>query len=87
MGNKKLGASCSTLGVTFTVRESGSPVNPLTSLHLLSQLESETTNDLKKKKFPWPDFCGDTVGKNLPANARETGSNPGLGRYHLPWSN
>ena len=48
MGNNKAEACCSNLGVTFTVRESSSSVNPLTSLHLLSQLDSETINDLKK---------------------------------------
>ena len=25
--------------------------------------------------------------KNLPANAGDTGSSPGLGRSHMPWSN
>ena len=25
--------------------------------------------------------------KNLPANAGDTGSNPGLGRPHTPWNN
>ena len=43
---------CSNLGVTFTVRESSSFVNPLTFLHLLSQLDSENINDFFKK-FPW----------------------------------
>ena len=26
-------------------------------------------------------------GRNLPANAGDTGSSPGLGRSHMPWSN
>lgn len=42
---------CSNLGVTFTVRESSSFVNPLTFLHLLSQLDSENINDFFKS-FP-----------------------------------
>ena len=25
--------------------------------------------------------------ENLPANAEDTGSSPGLGRSHMPWSN
>ena len=25
--------------------------------------------------------------ESLPANARDTGSSPGLGRSHMPWSN
>ena len=33
------------------------------------------------------DFPGGTVVKNLPANARDTGSSPGLGRSHMLWSN
>ena len=33
------------------------------------------------------DFPGGTVVKNLPANAGDTGSSPGLGRLHMPWSN
>ena len=32
-------------------------------------------------------FPGGTVVKNPPANAGDTGSSPGLGRSHMPWSN
>ena len=32
-------------------------------------------------------FPGGTVVKNPPAIARDTGSSPGLGRSHMPWSN
>ena len=32
-------------------------------------------------------FLGGTLGENLPANAGDTGSSPGLGRSHMPWSN
>ena len=32
-------------------------------------------------------FPGGSVVKNLPANARDTGSIPGLGRFCMPWSN
>ena len=32
-------------------------------------------------------FPGDTVVKNPPDNAGDTGSSPGLGRSHMPWSN
>ena len=32
-------------------------------------------------------FSGGTVVKNLPANAGDTGSSPGLGRSHMPRSN
>ena len=32
-------------------------------------------------------FPGSAVVENLPANAGDTGSSPGLGRSHMPWSN
>ena len=32
-------------------------------------------------------FLGGTVVENLPANAGDTGSSPGLGGSHMPWSN
>ena len=32
-------------------------------------------------------FPGGAVVKNLPANAGDMGSSPGLGRSHMPWSN
>ena len=34
-----------------------------------------------------PGFPGGTVVKNPPANAGDTGSSPGPGRSHMPWSN
>ena len=36
----------------------------------------------------WPSggFPGGAVVKNLPANAGDTGSSPGLGRSHMPQS-
>ena len=48
----------------------------------------------KRKMFPHSsikkdirDFPGGTVVKNPPANAGDTGSSPGPGRSHMPWSN
>ena len=32
-------------------------------------------------------FPGGAGVENLPANAGDTGSSPGLGRSHMPWSN
>ena len=32
-------------------------------------------------------FLGGAVVENLPANAGDTGSSPGLGRSHMPQSN
>ena len=37
----------------------------------------------KKQGLPW--WLNDK--KNPPANARDMGSIPGLGRSHMPWSN
>ena len=39
---------------------------------------------LKKQKLGFP---GGAVVENLPANAGDTGSSPGLGRSHMPGSN
>ena len=33
------------------------------------------------------DFLGGPVVENLPANAGDAGSIPGLGRFHMPWGN
>ena len=32
------------------------------------------------------DFPGGTVDKNMPTTLGDTGSVPGLGRLHTPWS-
>ena len=39
------------------------------------------------KKMWHRDFPGGSVVKDLPANAGDTGSSPGLGRFHMPRSN
>ena len=41
---------------------------------------------VEKKQEP-RGFPGGAVVKNLPANAEDTGSSPGLGRSHMPRSN
>ena len=38
-------------------------------------------------KDPLEGFPGGTVVKNPTANAGDMGSSPGLGRFHMPWSN
>ena len=43
---------------------------------------SKSNQKLDDRGFP-----GGTVVKNPPANAWDTGSSPGLGRSHMPWSN
>ena len=41
---------------------------------------------LHNKILGTQDFPGGTMVKNPPANAGDTGSSPGLGRSHVPWS-
>ena len=38
-------------------------------------------------KANYQDFPGSRVDKNLPANAKDTGSIPGPGRFHVMQSN
>ena len=52
-------------------------------LVLLLQLENFKTMDRKT----FEDFPGGTVDKNTPANTRDMGSIPGLGRFHVPQGN
>jgi len=56
-------------------------------------LERELSHPTGLQTEYWPaqrlkkeDFHGGTVHKNLPTNAGNTGSIPGLGRFHVPWS-
>ena len=44
-------------------------------------LEKYNLSRLNQEGFP-----GDAVVENLPANAGDTGSSPGLGRSHMAWS-
>ena len=41
----------------------------------------------KREEIITGDFSGGSVGKNLPAKGGNTGSVPGLGRFHTTWSN
>ena len=41
----------------------------------------------RKKERNLGDFPGGAVVKNPPANAGDTGSSPGPGGFHMPWSN
>ena len=59
--------------------------------HMIISIDSEKSFDkiqhlfmIKKKNLGFP---GGTVVENLPANAGDTGSSPGLGRSHMPQSN
>ena len=48
---------------------------------------AQTTTTKSFKKREREGFPGGAVVENLPANAGDTGSSPGLGRSHLPQSN
>ena len=48
------------------------------------QMGSLQTN---RKKWIKSGFPGGAVVENLPANAGDMGSSPGLGRSHMPWNN
>ena len=47
-------------------------------------MQSEHVEALVRKLFRG--FPGGAVVENLPANAGDTGSSPGLGRFHMPQS-
>ena len=46
--------------------------------------KTETDSQTQKTDLSFP---GGAVVENLPANAGDTGSSPGLGRSHMPRSN
>ena len=55
-------------------------------LQKLNPLKVPIPFSLTSKQRNW-DFPGCLVVKNLPANAGDTGSIPGLGKSHVPWGN
>ena len=61
--------------------------SPITLRLLLSPFFQMRMLSLRKVKKIAHDVPGGAVVKNPPANAGDTGSNPGPGRFHMPWSN
>ena len=55
-------------------------------LELINEFDKVAGYKINAQKSP-TGLPGGTVVKNLPANARDTGSSPGSGRSHMPWSN
>ena len=53
--------------------------------HDKHELEEDLCRWSRKGKIR--NFPGGAVVKNLPANAGDMGSSPGLGRSHMLWSN
>ena len=58
-----------------------------TTLHCLSVNDIRQEVLLHSKKLLFWDFPGGTVNENSSANAGDTGSIPGPGRFHMPWGN
>ena len=52
----------------------------------MNTFNTEKNTKIKDKKSQ-RGFPGGTMVENLPANAGDTGSSPGLGRSHMPRSN
>ena len=49
--------------------------------------DNENNPEEEQLKRTFTGFPGGAVVENLPANAGDTGSSPGLGRSHMPRSN
>ena len=62
----------------------GYKINAQKSLAFLYTNDEKSASEIKKTL---PGFPGGAVVENLPANAGDTGSSPGLGRSHMPRSN
>ena len=60
--------------------------NPKVSTQKLLELINEFSK-VAGYKISIQGFPGGSVVESLPANAGDTGSSPGLGRSHMPWSN
>ena len=52
----------------------------------ITQPQQQTEKQILKNEGSWG-FSGGAVVENLPANAGDMGSSPGLGRSHMPRSN
>ena len=57
----------------------------------MQQVGEFALQELQQKNLNLKEVCWDVPGgavvKNPPANAGDTGSIPGPGRSHMPWSN
>ena len=68
----------------YTAGDIKNPIIQALNLKEVKNLKTKLNHSYIKKKQGFP---GGTVVENLPANAGDTGSNPGLGRSHMPRSN
>ena len=58
-----------------------------THTHTHTHTHTRTLKTENLNKMGIRDFPGGAVVKNPPASAGDTGSSPGPGRSHMPWSN
>ena len=85
MGHEQVPALCpeACLSTCFCAGETRAPRSPRGSLVSCTFTLALTLHPLKKNL----DIPGGIVGKNLSANAGDTSSIPGLGRFHMLRSN
>ena len=57
------------------------------SIHKPTEVTGDMFRSLGASLKLFTDFPGGAVVKNPPANEGDTGSSPGPGRSHMPWSN
>ena len=69
--------------------EKNQSVETIPELAQMLELADEDIKTVAVTMFKKPEegFPGGAVVENLPANAGDTGSSPGLGRSHMPRSN
>ena len=68
--------------------KSGMSIQSMRSfIHIFKQQIRDFPGGAVVKNPPAGGFPGGAVVENLPANAGDTGSSPGLGGSHVPWSN
>ena len=69
--------------------EDGHPILslPFGMIHRGNACEGKQKGRLRAHQDAVLGFPGGAVVKNPPANAGDTGSSPGPGRSHMPWSN
>ena len=83
--------SCPGPGRSHMPRSNWAHEPQLLSLHVWSLCsatgEAATVGPAHRDEEWPPGFPGGAVVENLPANAGDTGSSPGLGRSHMPRSN
>ena len=56
-------------------------------LHSFKYIFLKIQKSFTIKNYNYLDFPGGPVVKNLPANAGDMGSIPGLGRFQVQWDN